>query len=389
MYLFNSFSEKKEKVDTARPIGLYVCGITPYDTTHLGHASTFIVYDVLVRYLRFLGHKVTYVQNVTDVDDDILIKAKSLGIDWRELVQRESNKHADNMQRLNALQPDIFPKASAHINAIIRIIGVLIKKGLAYEKNGNVYFEVKRDENFGKLSKYGYRAMLTIANDRGNFPLDSNKRDPLDFVLWQKQKPGEPAWNSPWSRGRPGWHIECSAMSLEYLGPTITIHGGGEDLIFPHHEAEITQSEAYTGREFVKIWMHTAMVYCDGKKMSKSLGNMIFVSDLLKKYSANSIRIFLLSHYWRKPWNYEEEELKKAEETVKVFKKASLDNHSEANERLPTALRKTIPEFFKALDNDLNTPKALKVLVNIAKSHNSRKAQFTRTLGQILGLGFR
>lgn len=385
MKLYNSLSEKKEKVDISQPIGLYVCGITPYDTTHIGHAFTFIVYDILVRYLRFQGAKVTYVQNITDIDDDILIKAKSLGIGWRKLGQRETNKHVDNMRRLNALQPDIFPKATQHITPMIRISEVLIRKGLAYVKNGSVYYEIKKDKNFGRLSKYGYRAMLTIANDRGNFPLDPNKKDPLDFVLWQKQKPGEPAWNSPWGKGRPGWHIECSAMSVKYLGPTITIHGGGEDLIFPHHEAEIAQSETYTGKKFVKIWMHTAMVYCHGKKMSKSLGNMIFVSDLLKKYPANTIRIFLLSHSWRQPWNHEEEELKKAAKITQILEKAAVDSAKIQREEL----QKRAPEFFKALDDDLNTPKALKVLVNLAKSNNSKKDELVRALGQIFGLVFR
>jgi len=279
--LYNSYSEKKETLDLSHPIGLYVCGITPYDTTHLGHAFTFLVYDVLVRYLRFLGNKVTYVQNVTDIDDDILIKAKSLGTTWQALIQAETKKHFKNMAGLNALAPDIIPYATGHIKEMISIIKVLIARGLAYEKNGSVYFKIRSDKNFGKLSKLGYRAMLQIANDRGNFPLDPNKRDPLDFVLWQKHKDGEPSWDSPWGRGRPGWHVECSAMAMKYLGPTITIHGGGEDLIFPHHEAEIAQSENYTKQKFVKIWMHTGMVYCDQKKMSKSLGNMVFVCDLL------------------------------------------------------------------------------------------------------------
>lgn len=383
MYLFNSFSKKKEKVDTSGPIGLYVCGITPYDTTHLGHAFTFITYDVLVRYLRFLGAKVTYVQNVTDIDDDILIKAKSLGIDWRELGQRETNKHAHNMQRLNALQPDIFPKASAHISAMIHIIGVLIKKGLAYVKNGNIYFEVKRDKNFGKLSQYDYRAMLTIANDRGNNPLDPNKRDPLDFVLWQKSPIDEPFWESPWGKGRPGWHIECSTMSMQYLGPNVTIHGGGEDLIFPHHEAEIAQSENFTGKKFVKIWMHTAMVYCEGKKMSKSLGNMIFVHDLLKKYDVNTIRIFLLSHHYRRSWNYQEQELAEAEKIAKHLQRFSQKTTiaNAQTQRLP-------PAFFKALNNDLNIPQAIGILVSLAKSNKKQAGELITRCGQILGLSF-
>ena len=383
MKLYNSLSEKKEKINLTAKVGLYVCGITPYDTTHIGHAFTFLIYDVLVRYLRFLGHKVTYIQNVTDIDDDILIKAKSLGTTWKSLGDKETKKHLENMDALNALRPDVMPHATGHIKEMIDVIAVLIKKKLAYEKNGSVYFEVKSDKNFGKLSRLGYRAMLHIANDRGNFPLDPNKRDALDFVLWQKEKPGEPSWISPWGKGRPGWHIECSAMSMKYLSPTVTIHGGGEDLIFPHHEAEIAQSENYTNRKFVEIWMHTAMVYCDGKKMSKSLGNMVFVCDLLKKYSPNTLRIFLLSHNFRKAWNYEETDLTKAQRKAKILEKSAkrtkLDN---------LQAKKLLPQFFKALDDDLNIPSAIRILVDLAKSDSKNRGELITKCGQILGLFF-
>ena len=383
MKLYNSYSEKKETLDLSHPIGLYVCGITPYDTTHLGHAFTFLVYDVLVRYLRFLGNKVTYVQNVTDIDDDILIKAKSLGTTWQALIQAETKKHFKNMAGLNALAPDIIPYATGHIKEMISIIKVLIARGLAYEKNGSVYFKIRSDKNFGKLSKLGYRAMLQIANDRGNFPLDPNKRDPLDFVLWQKHKDGEPSWDSPWGRGRPGWHVECSAMAMKYLGPTITIHGGGEDLIFPHHEAEIAQSENYTKQKFVKIWMHTGMVYCDQKKMSKSLGNMVFVCDLLKIYSANTLRLYLLSHHWRQSWNYNEKKLEESQKTAKILEKSATKSSMDDRE-----VQKNLPVFFTALDDDLNIPAAIKILVDLAKSNSKNKGQLITNCGQILGLVF-
>lgn len=383
MRILNSYSEKKESVDYSR-VGIYVCGITPYDSTHLGHAFTFLVYDVLVRYLRFLGRNVTYVQNVTDIDDDILIKAKSLGISWRKLGEQETKRHVENMDALNALRPDVYPKATDHITSMIRIIEGLLKSGFAYEKNGSVYFEIKKDKRFGKLSKYDYRCMLDIANERGNFPLDPNKKDPLDFVLWQKQKPTEPAWDSPWSRGRPGWHIECSAMSMEYLGETITIHGGGEDLIFPHHEAEIAQSETYTGKKFAQIFMHTAMVYCDGKKMSKSLGNMIFVHDLLKRYDTNTIRLYLLSHHYRTPFNYEENELEKSRKTAKILSGATSKNSHLTNQEA----QKLLPEFFKTLDDDLNIPDAIEILVGLAKSKNPKSYELIAQCGQILGLVF-
>lgn len=392
MKLYNTYNQKLKKLDLSQKIGIYVCGITPYDTTHIGHAFTFIIYDVLVRYLRFLGAKVTYVQNITDIDDDILIKAKSLHTSWKRLGDDETVKHFKNLEALNFLKPDYFPKATDNITPMIQIIGVLIKKKLAYIRNGNVYFEIKKDKNFGKLSKYGYPAMLEIANDRGNFPLDPNKKDPLDFVLWQKNCPKddqplaeeEPSWDSPWGKGRPGWHIECSAMSMHFLGPTITIHGGGTDLIFPHHEAEIAQSENTTGKKFVKIWMHASMVYCDGKKMSKSLGNMIFLHDLLKKYNPNVIRIFLLMHHYRKPWNYDEKEFVKAKTVVKILE----DNSQKA--RLPLGqVKKLIPVFFKPLDDDLNTPKAIEILVNFAKkAKNKQTKKIVYTCSQILGLKF-
>ena len=383
MNLFNSFTEKKETVDLPQKIGIYVCGITPYDTTHLGHAFTFLVYDILVRYLRFLGCRVTYIQNVTDIDDDILIKSKSLGTTWQALTQTETKKHFKNMADLNALAPDIIPYATGHIKEMISIIRVLIAKGLAYEKNGSVYFEIKKDQNFGKLSKLGARAMLQIANDRGNFPLDPNKRDPLDFVLWQKGKKGEPSWDSPWGKGRPGWHIECSAMSLKYLGPTITIHGGGEDLIFPHHEAEIAQSENYTGKKFAKVWMHTGMVYSDQKKMSKSLGNMVFVCDLAKIYSANTLRLYLLSHHWRQSWNYNEKKLEESQKTAKILEKSATKSSMDDRE-----VQKNLPVFFTALDDDLNIPAAIKILVDLAKSNSKNKGQLITNCGQILGLVF-
>lgn len=382
MRIYNTFSQKTENLDTRQKIGIYVCGITPYDTTHIGHSFTFIIYDVLVRYLKFLGAKATYVQNVTDIDDDILIKAKSVKTSWKKLGQKETTLHLKNMDALNFLRPDVYPKASDHITSMIRIIESLIDTGLAYEKNGNVYFSTQKEPDFGKLSRFSYSAMLEIANDRGNFPLDKNKQDPLDFILWQKSKEGEPSWRAPWSKGRPGWHIECSAMAMHYLGPTITIHGGGTDLIFPHHEAEIAQSENSTGKKFGEIWMHAAMVYCEGKKMSKSLGNMIFVADLLKKYSPNAIRLYLLSHHWREPFNYDENELKNMEKTERLLK-----NSSKIGGLTQEEVKKAIPGFFNAMEDDFNVPKAINELVDFAKSRKSREAVYTLTT-KILGLNF-
>lgn len=383
MKIYNTLSEKLENLSLDKPVGIYVCGITPYDTTHIGHAFTFIIYDVLVRYLRFLKADVTYVQNVTDIDDDILIMSKKVRVNWQKLGHAEIKKYQQDMRTLNLLVPDIFPKATLHITEMIEITKMLLSKNLAYEKNGNVYFDIHKDKNFGKLSKLDYKAQLEIANERGNFPQDANKRDPLDFVLWQAYKIMEPYWNSPWGKGRPGWHIECSAMSLKYLRPTVTIHGGGEDLIFPHHEAEIAQSENYTQQQFVKIWMHTAMVYCDNKKMSKSLGNMIFVSDLLKKYSPNTIRLFLLSHFYRKAWNYQEQELKKAQRFAQ-----DLERSKRAKALSEKQLRKVAPKFFNAMDKDLNIPSLLKFIVMHSHSKDKAAPSIVKTCSQVLGFKF-
>jgi len=379
--IYNTLSQKKEKLDLSEPIKIYVCGITPYDTTHLGHAFTFTVYDTLVRYLKFLGANVTYVQNVTDIDDDILIRAKKLGTNWRKLGQTQTEKYLKEMKALNNLPVDHFPKATENIPSMIEIIEVLAAKGLAYEKKGSVYFEIKKYKDWGKLSKLDYPAMLQIANERGNFPEDPNKRDPLDLVLWQAHKKGEPNWNSPWGKGRPGWHIECSAMSMKYSGSTVTIHGGGEDLVFPHHEAEIGISENYTGQKFVKIWMHAAMVYCEGKKMSKSLGNMIFISDLIKRYDSPTIRIFLLLHHYRRPWNFEEKEIKKAKHIAGLLKGKTNGEKMSYKEA-----KKTYPAFFLALEDDLNSPKAIGQLLKIAKNTDNKSKELLSTMSRVLGI---
>lgn len=383
MKIYNTFSEIKEELSLRGQIGIYVCGITPDGPTHLGHAFLFVTYDTLIRYLKFLERDVIYVQNVTDVDDDILIRSKAAGLTWKEMGDRQTKAHLKDMDKLNVIRPDFYPKATENIKQMIAIIKKLLSKNMAYIKNGSVYFSVSADKNFGKLSKFGYRAMLEIANDRGNFPLDPNKVDPLDFVLWQAKKAGEPSWSSPWGEGRPGWHIECSAMSMRFLGPTLTIHGGGSDLIFPHHEAEIAQSENSTGQKFVKIWMHAAMVFCDGKKMSKSLGNMIFVSDLIKKYSSNTIRILLLSHNYQTPWNYYEGELKEAQNKAEIIEKSALQTKLTNSQ-----VKKIIPNFFKALDDNLNTPLAIESLIKLTKSNDVKAKQAVFACAQILGFKF-
>ena len=250
----------------AGPVGLYVCGITPYDTGHLGHAATYVTFDVLNRYLRHLGHEVTYVQNLTDVDDDMLRKARELGEDYLELGNRHVASFFAEMAALNWLPPDVYPRATEHIQPMQELIARLLERGHAYVAEGHVYYSVDSFSEYGSLSRIPRAEMLPVANERGNVPEMPGKRDPLDFVLWQPSAPGEPAWPSPWGPGRPGWHVECSAMSMQYLRSRFEIHGGGSDLIFPHHESEVAQSEGATGeRPFAEFWMHAAMVHHEGE----------------------------------------------------------------------------------------------------------------------------
>lgn len=355
MKIYNSLSNQLEdfKPLEASTVKLYVCGITPYDTTHLGHAFLYIFFDAAIRYLAYKGYTVNYTQNVTDIDDDILKRAAAENRDWIELGEFWTNKFVTDLKNLNIKMPTHYVKATDSIPTIITIISELIHKGCAYEKNGTVYFEVAKFSDYGKLSKYSREEMIEISKERGADPNDTNKKDPLDFVLWVPSKEGEPSWKSPWSPGRPGWHIECSAMNYDYLGEQIDIHGGGGDLIYPHHESEIAQSETFTGKKpFAQTWMHVAMLRYQGEKMSKSLGNLVMVSDLLKKYSSNAIRYVLLSHHYRTPWEFTEYELDAAEEKINEIKK-TLNHASNVDSR-----------FEEIIENDFNFPNALILLPN-------------------------
>jgi cysteinyl-tRNA synthetase len=393
MKLFNTLTQSLETFVPLedKKVRIYVCGVTPYDTTHLGHAFTYVSFDTLIRYLEFLGYTVNYVQNVTDIDDDVLRKARELGIAWDALGKRETERFLNDMDALNVRRPNVYARATAEIPTMIEIIQTLLAQGIAYENQGNVYYSVKQDPGFGIMARAiglnDYQSMLTIANERGNFPDDPHKKDPLDFVLWQAQAPGEPAWPSPWGPGRPGWHIECSAMSLRYLGEQLDIHGGGADLAFPHHTCEIAQSEHFTGKApFSRFWMHTGMVHQDGEKMSKSLGNLTLVSNLLKDYSGDAIRVVLLQHHYRYPWECFADDLQVATETVALFQRVrSLVGNASNGE--DTMLR----DLFKAaMDNDLNTPQAVLLLRQAAETvianHDLNTASEILTLTRVLGL---
>ena len=285
---------------------MYTCGITPYDATHLGHAATFLVYDVVQRRLIDLGHTVKCVRNVTDVDDPLFAKARELGVHYLDLAAGEEARFNRDMEALEALPVHSTPRASSAIPDIRGFIGMVLDRGFAYAVGGSVYFDISKFPSFGEVSHYTESEMIEFARQRGGNVDDPNKRHPLDFVLWHPSAPDEPAWDTMWGPGRPGWHIECSALALRELGTTIDLHGGGSDLIFPHHECERAQSEAATGEPFVRHWMHVAMVHMDGQKMSKSLGNLVFVDKLRTEFDPRSIRLGVIEHHYRREWEWED-----------------------------------------------------------------------------------
>ena len=365
MRLYNPLSRQMESFSPrGEAATIYVCGVTPYDTTHLGHAFTYVAFDVLIRYLESQGLRVSYVQNVTDIDDDILRKAAEVGEEWQALGNRWTAHFIRDMQALNVRPPDYFPRATDVIPGIISVVERLLEKGVAYEAGGSVYFHVDAWPEFGNLSRIPRDQMLPIANERGNYPDDPNKRDPLDFVLWQAQAPGEPAWSSPWGKGRPGWHIECSTMSEQFLGDSLDFHGGGADLIFPHHESEIAQAEAATDQSpFVRFWLHTAMVHHEGEKMSKSLGNLVMVRDLLDEWSPDSLRLYLSAHHYRESWSHSVDELAEGERLAQRLLAAVTAVGGTGTPADPSPAMRA---FTDAMDDDLDTAAALAALDSLA-----------------------
>ncbi|MDQ6698525.1 MAG: cysteine--tRNA ligase [Actinomycetota bacterium] len=327
-------------------VTMYTCGITPYDSSHLGHAAAYVAYDVLQRRLRDRGHQTRCVRNVTDVDDDILRKAAELGVHYLDLAAAEIAKFDADMQTLGLLPSWSEPRATSAIPDIRGFIGMVLDRGHAYLSGGAVYFDVGSFERFGQVSHCSRDEMLRLAAEHGGRPDDPNKRDPLDFVLWQPSATGEPAWESLWGPGRPGWHIECSALALRELGTTIDLHGGGSDLIFPHHECEAAQSEAATGAPFVRHWMHQAMVRMDGQKMSKSLGNLVFVHELAKEWDPRAIRLAVVAHHYRDSWEWNEKLLPTATARLDAWVDAGKGDAA-------------VAEVRRALDDDLDAPAAV------------------------------
>ena len=391
--IYNTLTNQKDTFTPIEPgkVRMYVCGMTVYDYCHLGHARVMVVFDIVVRYLRALGYDVTYVRNITDVDDKIIKRAIENGEDIDVLTTRFIHIMNEDAAALGVIPPDIEPRATSSMDDIINMIETLIMKGYAYQgDNGDIYYDVSRFERYGALSG----KQLEDLQAGARVAVDESKDDPMDFVLWKSVKPEEPSWPSPWGNGRPGWHIECSAMSTRCLGAHFDIHGGGMDLKFPHHENEIAQAEAATGEHFVNYWMHNGFVRVEDEKMSKSLDNFFTVREILKKYRAEEIRYFILASQYRSPLNYSRE---------------NLDNSKAALTRLYTALRGiTLSEaddslckpykiaFHKAMDDDFNSPEAIAVLFEIAREINKcRDTDHARTaalatcmnsLGAVLGL---
>lgn len=390
--IFNTLSRQKEEFKPihAGEVGMYVCGVTIYDLCHIGHGRTFVSFDVVARYLRYLGYNLKYVRNVTDVDDKIIKRALENGEACDQLTERMLAEMHKDFDSLNIARPDLEPRATHHIPEIIEIVEQLITRGHAYvASNGDVMFAVDTDPDYGLLSRQDLEQLQAGAR----VEVADVKRNPMDFVLWKMSKPGEPSWESPWGPGRPGWHIECSAMNCKQLGAHFDIHGGGSDLMFPHHENEIAQSSCAHDGPYVNYWMHSGMVMIDREKMSKSLGNFFTIRDVLEHYDAETVRYFLMSGHYRSQLNYSEENLKQARSAL---------------ERLYTALRGTDPQaepaggdvfearFREAMDDDFNTPEAYSALFDLAREVNRLKSEDMaqanalaaelRKLAKILGL---
>ncbi|RMH48580.1 MAG: cysteine--tRNA ligase [Gammaproteobacteria bacterium] len=373
LQIFNSLTRQKEifqPLDGHR-VRMYVCGVTVYDFCHIGHGRTFVAFDVITRYLRWRGYDLTFVRNITDIDDKIIRRANELGISFEALTERYIKAMHEDFERLGMLPPDVEPRATEYIPQMIELIERLIKKGHAYVgENGDVYYDVSKYPAYGCLSHQDISQLRAGAR----IEVSEAKEDPLDFVLWKQAKPGEPSWPSPWGDGRPGWHIECSVMSMHNLGEQFDIHGGGSDLMFPHHENEIAQSEGATGCQYAKLWMHTGMVKVNDEKMSKSLGNFFTIREVLAHYPAEVVRFFMVSSHYRSPLNYSTDNLDKAKAGLERLYNAlrDVEPHEKALDPCDEAFR---TRFVEAMDDDFNTPEAVAVLFDMARTLNKLKVE--------------
>ncbi len=410
MQIYNSLNRRKEEFVPLVPgkVGLYTCGVTVYDLCHIGHARSLVVFDVIFRYLRYRGFEVTFVRNFTDIDDKIINRAHERGISWKELADKYIEEFYVDMDRLGLLRPTVEPRATEHIAEIIALVKRLEERGLAYVIDGDVYYRLQNFRGYGKLSGKNVDDLLSGAR----VEVDDRKKSPLDFALWKKSKPGEPAWPSPWGEGRPGWHIECSAMSQKYLGETFDIHGGGKDLIFPHHENEIAQSEGATGKPLARYWVHNGFVNIDQEKMSKSLGNFLTIRELLETVHPEVLRFFVVSSHYRSPIDFSQENvsaaaaglerlyqvLERLDETA-TGSKGGVAGEAECLGATGGALEVWRTAFLRAMDDDFNTAAAVAVLFEAAKECNrwldadtlapaaaGGAAARLRELGGVLGL---
>ncbi len=379
MKVFNTLSGKKEEFVPIQPnkVNMYVCGITAYDVCHLGHARSAVVFDIIKRYLRYRGYDVTHVRNITDIDDKIITRAADEKVSTEEVAKKYTEEYYRDMGLLGVSRADIEPNATDHIREMVDIIQGLIEKGYAYPVDGDVYFEVGKFSGYGKLSKKKIDDLISGAR----VDVDERKRSPLDFALWKASKEGEPFWESPWGKGRPGWHIECTAMSLKYLGESFDIHGGGADLIFPHHENEIAQSEAYSGKPFVKYWMHNGFITVDKEKMSKSLGNFFTIKEILEKYEPETVRYFLLSAHYRSPIEFSDVQLNEAELSIERYystvtrindfiESAGTKEKIEASAELEELLSSFKDKFHNAMSDDFNSASALGFIFELIREVN-------------------
>ncbi len=383
LQIYNTLTRKKEQFKPLQPgkVGLYVCGITVYDVCHMGHARTYLSFDLMVRYLRHKGFEVNYVRNITDVDDNIIKRANENGETSEQLTERTIALMHEDFAAINLLEPDIEPRVTTHIPEIIDVIQRLIDKGHAYHAdNGDVFFDVSTYEKYGELG----RQDLEQLNAGARVDVDTGKDDPLDFVLWKSAKPNEPFWDSPWGQGRPGWHIECSAMNSKHLGTHFDIHGGGSDLIFPHHENEVAQSCCAFDTPYVNYWIHTGMVQVNQEKMSKSLGNFFTLRDVLQEYDAETLRFFLMSAQYRSQLSYSEDNIKQARSGLERIYTALRD--VEPNQLIDLSHGGYVERFDTALDDDFNTPEAFSVLFDLARDLNKMKSENAQEAADLAGV---
>lgn len=373
--IYNTLSHKKEEFQTLEPklVKMYVCGPTVYSKAHVGHAMSALVFDVIRRYLEYRGYQVRHVMNFTDVDDKIIQRAHTAGVEPVALAQKYIAEFQQHLVDLHVLPATVNPRATEEISGIQAMIAGLIEKNHAYPVDGDVYFRVRSDKGYGKLS----HRQLDEMEAGARIEVDARKEDPLDFALWKAAKPGEPFWESPWGKGRPGWHIECSAMNLHYLGEQIDIHGGGNDLIFPHHENEIAQSESFTGKPFARYWVHNGMLQFAGEKMSKSLGNLVTIEDFLAQHSADTLRMMVLNSGYRSPLTFNEEIIQQAEHALNRIRSAFrpaqpgvVDTPEPVNKALRDQLTATQLGFVESMDDDFNTAGALGHLFDLVRAIN-------------------